>query len=87
MPLSVGNVARTPVEPATAALVVGASSAVLLARALRLPFVAEPAYPDEGGYLLAARQWAAGTRDPPAAWAAVSAAGCTATCGSIGRRC
>ena len=33
----------------------------MLSLALRLPFVNDPAYADEGGYLLAAHRWATGT--------------------------
>jgi hypothetical protein len=45
--------------------VVGVGAAAVLALALRLPFVAEPAYPDEGGYLLAARSWASAAGPRP----------------------
>lgn len=38
----------------TGLAVVGAA---LLALALRIPFISEPAYPGEGGYLLVADQW------------------------------
>jgi hypothetical protein len=38
----------------------GAVAAVVLALLMRVPFVGVPAYPDEGGYLLAARGWQAG---------------------------
>jgi len=38
----------------------GVLAAAGLALALRIPFVGEPVYPDEGGYLLVARQWQAG---------------------------
>ena len=38
----------------------GVLAAAGLALALRIPCVGEPVYPDEGGYLLVARQWQAG---------------------------
>jgi hypothetical protein len=38
----------------------GVAAAVLLALALRIPFVDVQVYPDEGGYLLAARGWQRG---------------------------
>ncbi|MDF2966340.1 MAG: hypothetical protein K0Q93_118 [Nocardioidaceae bacterium] len=53
------------VHPLLAKPVVGVGAAGVLALALRLPFVAEPAYPDEGGYLLAARSWASAAGPGP----------------------
>jgi 4-amino-4-deoxy-L-arabinose transferase-like glycosyltransferase len=35
----------------------GVTIAVALSLALRLPFIGEPSFPDEGGYLLAAQHW------------------------------
>jgi hypothetical protein len=41
----------------------GVLIAVSLALLLRIPFVGVPEYPDEGGYLLAARGWQRGGAD------------------------
>lgn len=38
----------------------GVVAAALLSAALRIPFVAAPAHPDEGGYLIAAQHWHGG---------------------------
>ncbi len=46
----------------------GVLAAAASALALRIPFVGEPAYTDEGGYLLVARQWHAGVDRSEVQW-------------------